>query len=84
MAPRGMTGLRVNTYFERQNSNDFTVPNTVGDKHNTFLDSVCNTLSNKNYLKINNGLKIRILTSTKFDRVIMCKFVDRKSTLIKM
>ena len=57
-APRGMTGLRVNTYFERQNSNDFTVPNTVGDKHNTFLDSVCNTLSNKNYLKINNGLKI--------------------------
>ena len=53
-----MTGLRVNTYFERQNSNDFTVPNTVGDKHNTFLDSVCNTLLNKNYLKINNGLKI--------------------------
>ena len=49
---------RVNTYFERQNSNDFTVPNTVGGKHNTFLDSVSNTLSNKNYSKINNGLKI--------------------------
>ena len=53
-----MTGVRVNTYFERQNLNDFIVTKTVGDKHNTFLDSVCNTLSNKNYLKINNGLKI--------------------------
>ena len=53
-----MTGLRVNTYFERQNLNDLIVPNIVGDKHNTFLDSVCITLLNRNYLRINNGLKI--------------------------